>query len=856
VERLFNPIGRRVLILILASAVLTASAWAEPGVNPKLKMKKIGPDDVRENVGPEESPMGRYQASIDRMGGELSPAFIQHLYKEGAKVQNGANAIVGDEWQSLGPTDTTRFQNGINKPEHDTGRMRTILVHPDDLDKVWLLTSSGGMWRTENFGANKPNWTVLTDEIFGAAGGFAAFGCDNGEVDPGTVHMGTGDPFDLGPGGAVFKSNNRGDSWSAPFMLPNNIAAARPPQRVMDLKVDCAGSNGDDDYVVLVGTDAGLYRSTDGGASFVSISVDPLVESWYAAPPDFGYGHEVWSLVKTDAGWLASQGYFQLCTNCIIDTIVYVSLDGGATWTEAGPPFNFDSYLNFETPGRTTLAALGDNEGVVYALSSVAVFGQAQDDVYRSDDGGLSWAATDTNSSSTPTNPNLFNPDMDIIAGQGYYNQAIVVDPSDDSGDTVHIGGQLGTAVTRDGGASWTLTSGWLGKYNNGLRQFGEGYAVNLPYVHADQHTSTIAVVGKKKRIYFGHDGGVSYSNDNAKSFKDNANQGLVTNMIYALTAGTKHPEQTLIGLQDNGTRFRVGNSTRWTGSIGGDGFGVGWSQANNDFAMGSVYFLDIRRWANPPPNNQAKYDQLLGTSNLAGPGGAWEADSAFYTPIVTPTVDADSTGGLFYTHTDNYILKTGDGGDSWEAVIDMSADDRNMRGTSHGMGLSPNNPDNFGLAAAGGWFISTTDGGATRNDVEVASAGIPSWPGYNAAAALCRDNSTYFLGSESPLVASVGVGPYLAKSTDGGANWVDSTNDLPLFPINKILVDPADETCQRVYVANWVGVYFSDDGGASWSRLGEGLPFAMASDLYLPPDGRFLRISTYGRGVWELALD
>jgi len=25
--------------------------------------------------------------------------------------------------------------------------------------------------------------------------------------------------------------------------------------------------------------------------------------------------------------------------------------------------------------------------------------------------------------------------------------------------------------------------------------------------------------------------------------------------------------------------------------------------------------------------------------------------------------------------------------------------------------------------------------------------------------------------------------------------------------------------------------------------------------DLYLPPDGSFLRIATYGRGVWEIQL-
>ncbi len=139
-----------------------------------------------------------------------------------------------------------------------------------------------------------------------------------------------------------------------------------------------------------------------------------------------------------------------------------------------------------------------------------------------------------------------------------------------------------------------------------------------LPYAHADFHCAAVSTASGK-RIFFGNDGGVFYSDDNGKSWNDNANTGLVTSLIYTLNSGTVHTDDTLIGTQDNGTLFRV-NGTTYTGSIGGDGFGTGWSQANNDVSMGSLYFLDIRRWLKNPPNNQAKYDVLLNTSNLAGP--------------------------------------------------------------------------------------------------------------------------------------------------------------------------------------------------------------------------------------------
>ena len=33
---------------------------------------------------------------------------------------------------------------------------------------------------------------------------------------------------------------------------------------------------------------------------------------------------------------------------------------------------------------------------------------------------------------------------------------------------------------------------------------------------------------------------------------------------------------------------------------------------------------------------------------------------------------------------------------------------------------------------------------------------------------------------------------------------------------------------------------------------IGSGLPMVNVSDLYMPTDGSYLRVSTFGRGVWE----
>jgi len=98
-------------------------------------------------------------------------------------------------------------------------------------------------------------------------------------------------------------------------------------------------------------------------------------------------------------------------------------------------------------------------------------------------------------------------------------------------------------------------------------------------------------------------------------------------------------------------------------------------------------------------------------------------------------------------------------------------------------------------------------------------------------------------------------AGPHVARSSDGGSTWSDATGDLPQLPVNKVVVDPNDSTGNTVYAANWIGVYRTTNGGANWSRVGTGLPLAMVSDLYFEPHGKFLRIASYGRGLWELPL-
>ena len=98
--------------------------------------------------------------------------------------------------------------------------------------------------------------------------------------------------------------------------------------------------------------------------------------------------------------------------------------------------------------------------------------------VNRSTDGGQNFTALGVNSK-VPTNPNYFNPNMNLMHGQAWYNQMIVADPFDSTGNTLYAGGNYSSAMSSDGGDTWTLLTGWLGQY--GYANFvAKGKAKNM----------------------------------------------------------------------------------------------------------------------------------------------------------------------------------------------------------------------------------------------------------------------------------------------------------------------------------------------------------------------------------------
>jgi hypothetical protein len=748
--------------------------------------------------------------------GTVTPTFRASALKEGRKHsgrKDGEKRFgFGPRWVNIGPTGAEYEQNGsFTGHVEDSGRARTILPHPTNPDIVYFLTSGGGLWKTTNWTSSHTRWTPLTDDLPTTGGGSVAFG-----RNPNTLYLGLGDPYDqILVGGAVTRTRNGGGSWDPIVELGTAVS-------VRDLKVDTS-TNRD---VVLAATDSGLYRSADDGET-------------YSAVPTFA-GLSVWSIARTSAGWLVSA---QPCAagglQCAGATTLYLSTDLGASWapiTNAGNVFSAN--------GRTTLGVALPGENVVYAYSSTVGDAQMRD-VYRSADGGQTWVANGVNSTKIPTNPvtgaSVMN-NMNICHAQCWYNQSILVDPTDASRNTVWIGGDLGTARTADGGGTWTIKTWWL--YSQ---------VPTLPYAHADHHAAAFKGTGTPT-IILGNDGGLNTSEDNGATFSSDKNSGLVTHLYYTVAGNAQFPNLVIGGLQDNGTRLRTDNGTIHNQVIGGDGMGAAYSQANTNTVLGSAQGSAIRtNLSNTPPEVFQNWAARGALADSAGAG--------FFTAIIPAPASLDATGRVFFHFTNSRVWRTNDGGLNWILIGSATAPvspglppTRRFRSSPYNLGLSPTDLNRIAVGSAGGFLDITTNGGASWTDLNLIAL-VPGYQGF-VTNVTWQDNQNLWITSVAQAPGSVRV--IKASIASPAAPWSTATftamqSGLPDLPITRVLFDPRDATGSKIFAATHVGVYSTRDGGATWDPHGFGLPTVRVNDIYMPPDGGFVRIATYGRGIWEL---
>lgn len=377
-------------------------------------------------------------------------------------------------------------------PDNFGGRTRGFLIDQQDPNVFYAASVSGGLFKSTDAGAS---WTEVTT----LAQRNVAVACV-AQASDGTIYFGTGE--------GMYGSYQGNGNTSSPNLIGGGIYKLSTDGSIELLSsTDPTAGNGDFINVgkievdpnnpqrIYAATNRGLRRSDDGGQSWTNplLSLGVLQQA-----PDM-------TVSPTGAVWVKA------------GASVYSSPNGNdGSFTNVTSNSNLPSNNN-----RMRIAISPEDDNYVY-ISSIAD-NQSFEELLRTTDGGATW--TSLVQGGPGTNPH---------ANQGYWNNALTVDPNDK--DRVILGGlDL---------YEWSASAGF-NQLSLWFLEPGNPY-----YVHADNHNIVFHPT-KANTFYVLNDGGVFRTNDNGQNFTM-INKGYQTTQFYHITVGPGN--RVAGGTQDNGT--------------------------------------------------------------------------------------------------------------------------------------------------------------------------------------------------------------------------------------------------------------------------------------------------------------
>jgi photosystem II stability/assembly factor-like uncharacterized protein len=626
---------------------------------------------------------------------------------------------------------------------------------------------------------------------------------------------------------------------------------------------------------LIAATRGGIFRSTDAGASWQRFEAGVAYAFPYAlemaSTADAAYvGPNATTLFRSAAGgnWmptalsLASSDYLvdlslrpgngQFIV-AVSATGIHLSSDSGATFAPAA------------STGLPTLdsIALIDYASVTRMYLAYASSGAVAPAVYRSNDGGATWAPT----AALPSVSFLFSGDGDLETA-----------PSDIDRVYFATGGTI--FVSTNGGGSWTeCGSGPVGSNrieveagnpdrlwatgNSGIHSSINGCANWTPHttgLSADgtriDRTETLALAPGfpgDDRVWVGSaHGGVYRSSDAGATFAP-VNAGLVSSNIRAIAMHPADANQILLGYGDAFTP----SPTVYRSTDGG----LTWPRSNT-----GMLATQLRGLAIDP-------------TTAALPGGAHVYAVGSSRPGLG-TIDASTTDGGIY--------KSIDGGASWSTIdnglptayfgtrfvgtVRSVVLDRSSCLAPPASGPCVTGPLRTVYVTASGladYAAGTYDAARIYKSIDAGATWTASETGLPApvSTATCLINqiavplvidpsapSTLYVGMSLNNVGDPSCVPTIAngvfKSTDGGATWVHASNGLPRlagagssqWSVLALAIDPAAPNTLYAGAYETVAGHFSGrifktiDGGANWSETSVGIAGQDVRALLIDP--------------------
>jgi hypothetical protein len=639
--------------------------------------------------------------------------------------------------------------------------------------------------------------------------------------------------------------------------------------RINSIAIDPTNTN----VIYLAAATGGVWKSTDGGASWVaktdaqcslamgSVVLDP-------ANPQIVY---------------AGTGEQNFSADSFYGCGVLRSSDGGNTWTRLG-----GGIFSTATGGATIARVIVDPSGAG-SLTASKVFAATSFGLYRSVDSGQTWTNTlngiVTDLAMDPVNSSILYASVGATFGtaeNGIYKSTnngvtwtklagglpaanlgrIELSVAPSSPSTIYAAIQntanfqlLGIFKSTDSGATWAQLAATNASCNSqcwydlhvtvspasantvffggvNLYKSTDGGAsfdvIGLADgVHVDHHFFTFQP-GTPSVTYAASDGGIWKSTDSGDSWVS-LNANLSITQFYGGAA--LHPTDAgtvMGGTQDNGTLVTTG-AIAWQQVIGGDGGYAAIDFNDPTTRYGETQWQPGQGFIGPRRSDAGgAFNQKLNGIDVNDRG-----------EFIAPLVMSPSASQTLYFGTFR-VYRTTNKGENWTAI----SPDLTTGGTITAIAQAKTTAQVIYVGASDGSLQVTQNGGTTWT---ASNAGLPN-----------RTVKWIAVDPTNPAIAFVvfsgfGTG-HVFKTTNSGTTWVNISSDLPDVPVNSIVLDPAAPTT-KIYVGTDLGIMGTTNGGTSWTPFNNGMPNVPVFDLVFNQTTNTLVAATHGRGMFKATL-
>lgn len=742
-------------------------------------------------------------------------------------------------WVQQGPSPTINGQvEGMGAQNNPVaGSINFVLAHPTNANILTVGATNGGIWTTTNALATNPTWTARSQQLPSLSMGSLAYDLNDASFN--TMWASTAQNSSIGEAGrrsGLYRSTDGGATWNTvggnSLLAGQDIVGlvARGNTIVTAARFSDANSFGT----------IGIFRSTNGGASFTQVSgvggTGLGNGRTFDLAGDPSNANRLFTAV-TQSSNSANNGFYR-------------SLDAGATWSLVGTATMNTDIATAMGGGNVKIAVGASNNVYVSVISQGS--GELTS-VWRSGDGGSSWVEL-TSLPSTDSGAGV-NP-----GGQGGLHTSIVADPNDPN--VFYVGGDRQPTTNNDNGSfpNQIGASNYTGRLFRGtvtnqltgavtwqaITHNPDGDGTNVGAPHADSRRMTFDANG---RLIETDDGGIyrrlnpTTANGSWASLNGNLQVAETHSAVFDRKTNT-----IIAGTQDTGTIEQVtAGGLQWRTVNQGDGGRVAVDNANtsaNSFRYTSSQFYGgLRRREYNASNTQVNSTAI----SLSGVAGSIQ----FYGPLETNKV----VGGRLYVATDRVYESTNATGASPTFTLINSNLGAQLGASVNAIAAGGrlagvNNPDvlyagTFSVGGTGRVFLRTTAGGIMNQLTAYGGGSV-------------RDIA---MNTEDWQNVYVVDNNQVFRSTNAGGAFTDITGNLPNVGTMEIqtveYVDlPTAAVDDVVLIGGRDGVFYSRTSNPfAWFELGgSSMPNVPVFELQYVAEDNVLMAATVGRGIFTLS--